>query len=117
MLDNGFLRAATVNFVCIIFVLVSNPLISSISLHNNIVSFLVVLEHVIDPNIDIRLIDLFLAYGTRPKSFLYMTGNQSLEADTTKMGTIFASNWNFDPFAGVRAYKTELVLGYLKLTC
>ena len=80
-------------------VLRNDPFMSPLVRKNNLRIVIVLLQNLVDPHIDNRLIDSILfcsALRTAPVSSTLMTGYHCAHADNTYVGTVFASDRHLD---------------------
>lgn len=85
------------------------PFISSIVFNQNFWSFWTVIEHTINPHIDIKLVEFAVTHRTAPISRSSMSEKQSFQANAWKMITVSSSNRNFDSFRSIRTSQIQFV--------
>jgi hypothetical protein len=92
-----------------------HPLVCSSFFDHNLAASLVVYQHIVNPNIDVGLVDLAFTDGTVPETSSAMGAYQCLKADAAEMFAVSTSNRNLDPLSGVGTHETHFVLGNLHI--
>jgi len=85
------------------------PLISSIFIDIHLLTFLIVFQHVIKPNVNIGFIHSVLADGTAPLSRRRMSHDESHQTNTGEVFAVLASYWHFYSISRIRTYQVDLI--------